>query len=161
MIIFLVLKLVDFQELFYIPLMLQFTPTDQSKGTAVSTEDTSQQDEDLQQESEEVDTKQHTVETSFPIESPKITEQQRKQIEEEKEVERALEALEEDELTLQPDTGNYFLTSGQFSLPKKLSRNILINNATVRNNGGRMTIGIQAEITEETIVLKCLFETLK
>ena len=86
--------------------MLQFTPTDQSKGSVVSTEDTGQQDEGLQQESDEADAKQYTVETSFPIESPEITEQQRKQIEEEKEVERALEALEEDELTLQPDTGN-------------------------------------------------------
>lgn len=86
--------------------MLQFTPTDQSKGSVVSNEDMGQQDEGLQQESDEVDAKQYTVETSFPIESPEITEQQRKQIEEEKEVERALEALEEDELTLQPDTGN-------------------------------------------------------
>ena len=100
-----ILKLVSLQ-LFYILLMLQFTPTDQSKGSVVSTEDTGQQDEGLQQESDEVDAKQYTVETSFPIESPEITEQQRKQIEEEKEVERALEALEEDELTLQPDTGN-------------------------------------------------------
>ena len=34
-----------------------------------------------------------------------LTAQQKKQLEEEKEVERALEAIEEDELTLQPDTG--------------------------------------------------------
>ena len=86
--------------------MLQFTSADQSKEAVVNTEDTGQQDEGLQQESDEVDLKQYTVETASPFESQKLTEQQRKQIEEEKEVERALEAIEEDELTLQPDTGN-------------------------------------------------------
>ena len=93
---------------FFILLMFQFTSTDQSKETVVNTEDTGQQDEGSQQESDEVDITQHTVEISSHIESQKLTEQQRKQIEEEKEVERALDAIEEDELTLQPDTGNIY-----------------------------------------------------
>ena len=50
------------------------------------------------------------TETTPITEVPPLTEQQKKQLEEEEEVERALEAIEEDELTLQPDTGTYIHT---------------------------------------------------
>lgn len=49
-------------------------------------------------------------------EIPKLTEQERKKLEEEEEVERALEAVEEDELTLQPDTGNNCRAWNTFSI---------------------------------------------